>query len=405
VTATGAAAIVGWGVAMACVVGAVMVRVVAPAPFLPVTFGFGPLAMGAFLLMATSWATIGAFLAIRRPGNAIGAVMVVSGAGYALSMLALALTFAVAADGTARGLELAGIAGWVTVLGTQIGAFAFLIGFIFPTGRGQSGAWHWAVRLGLPGMLLFGAVILLQPGSLHLFPTLANPFGVGPDLRFGQPVSPIVGLFGVTLSPLVAVSMATRYRAAGRVERLQLKWFSLAVIAAFLGVGASASAVVYVQGSPSETGLIVYGLALACVPVAIAIAILRHHLYDIDRLISRSLGYGVVSAILGAVFVGIVLAMQALLAPFTKEQTIAVAVSTLVVFALFQPVRRWVQSIVDRRFDRSRYDAERTAAAFAVRLRNETDMATVTTDLAATTTSTVAPSSLSIWLRTRGVHR
>jgi hypothetical protein len=398
-------ALIGWTVATVCAVGAIVVRQVRPSPFLPVTFGFGPVAMVAFLVMAMTWASIGAYLAIKRPANWIGGLMIVSGAGYALSMLALACTFAFAEDGSSRGRALAEVAGWVTVLGTQFGAFAYLVGFIFPTGRGQSPVWAVLMRLSVPGMIVFSAAILFQPGALHLFPTLTNPFGFGPDLRFGQLISPLIAVFGMTLAPLAAFSLATRYRAAGQVERQQLKWFGLAVSISFVGVGFSAMATVITQGSPGEIGLIVYGIALAGVPVAIAIAILRHHLYDIDRLISRTLGYGLVSAVLGATFVGIVLAMLGLLAPYTRDQTIAVAVSTLVVFALFQPLRRRVQATVDRRFDRARYDAERTAAAFAVRLRSETDMATVTTDLAATASSTVAPSSLSIWLRTRGSGR
>ncbi len=398
-TTTRTLAVVGWVVAMSCTFGVIVVRIAAPAPFLPVTFGFGPMAMMAFLVMAMSWASVGAYLAIKRPENLIGRVMVVSGAGYALSMLALAVTFALAADGTGRGRAMAEVAGWVTVLGTQLGAFAFLLGFIFPTGGGQSPGWARVLRLSVPGMIVFSAAILLQPGSSHLFPTLQNPFGVGPDLRFGQPVSPLVALFGTILSPLVAISLVTRYRAAAHVERQQLKWFSMAVTVAFVGVGLSAWAAVMTKGSPGEVGLIVYGFAQAGVPVAIGIAIFRHHLYDIDRIISRTIAYALVSTIVATVFGGIIVLLSAALVAFAQGQTIAVAASTLVAFAVFQPVRRRIQSAVDRRFNRTRYDGERTVAAFSARLRDEVDIATVTTDLHATVQGAVKPVSLGLWIR------
>ena len=398
-TITRILAIAGWVVAVSCTVGAIVVRIALPAPFLPVTFGFGEMAMGAFLVMAMSWASVGAYLTVKRPENVIGRVMVVSGAGYALSMLALALTFAFAADGTSRGRATAEVAGWFTVLGTQFGAFAFLVGFIFPTGGGQSPGWARLLRLSVPGMIVFGAAILLQPGSLHLFPTLQNPFGFGPDLRLGQPVSPVIALFGAILSPLVAISLVTRYRAAAYVERQQLKWFSMAVVVAFVGSGASAWAAVMTKGAPGETGLVVYGFAQAGVPVAIGIAILRHHLYDIDRIISRTISYALVSTIVATVFGGIIVLMSAALATVAQGQTIAVAASTLVAFAAFQPIRRRVQSAVDRRFNRARYDGERTASAFSVRMRDATDLPTVTNDFDVTVRRVIAPSSLGLWLR------
>ncbi len=392
-------AFVGLGLAVVGAVGAIVVRLITQAPFLPVTFGFGPAAMIAFITMGLSWASIGAFLVIRRPENAVGRLMVVAGAGYALSMFCLALTFAFAADGTAQGRRLAELAGWTTVLCTQFGALVFLIGFIFPTGRAQSPRWARLVRLSWPGMLVIGAALLLQPGSLHLFPTLQNPFGFGPDLRGGQPVSPLIALFAATLTPAVTLSVATRYRTAGRTEQQQLKWFALALVMAVIGVGFSAWGAVLTNRTPDEVGLTVYGFAAASVPVAIAIAVLRHHLYDIDRIVSRSIAYAIVSAILAVVFGGGIVLLSAALATFTQGQTIAVAASTLAAFAVFQPVLHRVRRYVDRRFNRTRYDAEQTVADFSARLREEVDITTVTTDLHATVRGAVNPTSLGLWIR------
>jgi hypothetical protein len=392
-------ALVGWSLAVIGAVGAIAVRVVEPAPFLPVTFGFGPTAMVAFLAMGLSWASIGAFLMIRRPDNGVGWIMVASGMGYSQSMLWLALTFAFAADGTAEGQRLAEFAGWMTVLGTQIGALAFLVGFVFPTGRAQSPRWELVVKLSFPMMVLFAVALLLQPGSLHLFPTLQNPFGIGPDIRAGEPVSPLVGVFAVSLAPLLACSLALRYRTGGPTERQQLKWIALALVVALFGVGFAAWGAVITGRPPGEVGLTVYGLAAATVPLAIAIAILRHHLYDIDHLISRSLSYAIVTAALAGVFAAAAVSLGTLLGSQGERETFQIAGATLLVAALFGPVRRRAQGAVDRRFDRARYDGERTAIAFSARLRDETDMATVTSDLTQTAASSVAPSTLSIWLR------
>ncbi len=389
----------GLALALVGAVGAILVRLATQAPFLPITFGFGPVAMVAFIIMGLSWASIGAFLVIRRPQNVVGLFMVLAGAGYALSMLGLALTFAFAADGTADRRQLAELAGWATVLCTNIGAAVFFIGFIFPTGRAQSPRWATLFRLSWPLMLVIAAGITFQPGPLHLFPTLQNPFGLGPDFRAGQPVSPLVWILSVFLGPLLTFSVATRYRMAGRTERQQLKWFGLALIIAVFGVGFSAYGAAWTTGTPAEVGLAVYGFAAAGVPVAIAIAILRHHLYDIDRIFSRTIAYGLVSAILATVFGGMIVVSSAALASFAQGETIAVAASTLAAFAVFQPVLRRVRRQVDRRFNRARYDAEQTVATFSDRLRHEIDLAHLSSDLDATIREAIAPQSVRIWLR------
>jgi hypothetical protein len=133
--------------------------------------------------------------------------------------------------------------------------------------------------------------------------------------------------------------------------------------------------------------------------VAIGIAILRHRLYDIDRVISRTLGYAVISGVLTIVFVGVILILTSVLARFTEGQTIAVAASTLAVFALFQPVRRSVQRTVDRRFDRAGFDADQTVRALSGRLRNDIDLTTVTGDVVDAAVVAVHPASASVWLR------
>src|SRR4051794_39798763 len=141
-------------------------------------------------------------------------------------------------------------------------------------------------------------------------------------------------------------------------------------------------------------------VALIALPIAIGIAILRYRLYEIDRIVSRTIGWAIVSGVLAAVFVALVVTLQAVLAPVTRESTLAVAASTLVAFGLFQPLRRRVQRSVDRRFDRGRYDGQRMAGAFAERLRSEGDLATIRTSLAAAADDAVRPTSAAVWLST-----
>ena len=140
-------------------------------------------------------------------------------------------------------------------------------------------------------------------------------------------------------------------------------------------------------------------IAIGLLPIAIGIAVLRYRLYDIDRIISRTLSYAVVTGILVLVFAGIILMLQTVLTPITGGQTIAVAASTLAVFALFQPVLRRVRHSVDRRFDRARYDGERTIAAFADRLRADVDLVTVSDEISRTADAAVRPARIAVWLR------
>ena len=138
---------------------------------------------------------------------------------------------------------------------------------------------------------------------------------------------------------------------------------------------------------------------MAAVPLAVGVAVLRYRLYEIDRLISRSIGWGVLTVILGAVFVGLVLGLQTLLAPFTGSNELAVAGSTLLVFSLFQPLRSRVQGLVDRRFNRARYDARQALDAFSARLRDEVDLDTLQESLLTLVEATLEPTTVSLWLR------
>jgi hypothetical protein len=391
-------AIVGVGLAVVGAVGTAIVQYVSPAPVVG-AFGFGEAAMVGYLIEGLTWSSVGAVLVLRRPENAVGWLMVLIGVGYSLSQLTVSLAFGFAAEGTVQGDRLAKIAGWVTVLLQLVAILQIAIGFLFPTGRAQSPGWGWFMRLFWGISILFVVISLTQPGPLQLIPGIDNPFGFGPDLRSGRPIAPILAASTLIIFVGLGVSMVSRYRSAGPVERLQIKWFVLALSVSAVALGIATWESVFTSNPSGGTFLTVYVFAGALVPIAIGVAMLRHHLYDIDRLISRTIAYGLVSAIVGVVFGGVVFLLSTALSRFAEGQTIAVAASTLAAFAIFQPVLRRVRRDVDRRFHRARYDSDQTVARFADRLRDQIDLAHLRSDLDATIRAAIAPRSVDIWLR------
>jgi hypothetical protein len=212
--------------------------------------------------------------------------------------------------------------------------------------------------------------------------------------------------FGLLSAAVVlsAASMVVRFRRSHGVEREQLKWFaSAAVFAALVLAGPGTLFNATATGSPAESSgkasELLTIVAILGMPLAAGVAILRYRLYEIDRIVSRTISYAVVLGILGVLFVAVIVGLQAVLASVTSGQTVPVAASTLAVFALFQPLLRRVRRAVDRRFDRARYDAELTAAAFSERLRDEVDLGTVTADLSRTARAALSPAALGIWIR------
>jgi hypothetical protein len=176
--------------------------------------------------------------------------------------------------------------------------------------------------------------------------------------------------------------------------RQQLRWFVAAVLLAAVPLPIS-----ILPGVGGPQWALVASAGLILVPVSVGIAVTRHRLYEIDRLISRTIGWGLVTGALVAIFAGTVVGLEAILSGVTQGETLAVAASTLVAFALFQPLRRRIQTAVDRRFDRARYDGEQTLTAFAERLRNEVDLPNLERDIARIVVSSLRPASISVWIR------
>jgi hypothetical protein len=191
--------------------------------------------------------------------------------------------------------------------------------------------------------------------------------------------------------------VVVRFRRALGEERQQLKWFTFVAAAELVlipGLGAVAEQLAPVLGE-----LVIFPVSISLIAIAIGVAVLKYRLYDIDRVINRTLVYGLLTVLLGAIYTAGVFGLGRLLNPVTGESALAVAASTLAVAALFQPARRRVQAVVDRRFNRRRYDAAKTIEAFSTRLRDQLDLDTLSTELLAIVDQTTEPTRVSLWLR------
>ena len=195
----------------------------------------------------------------------------------------------------------------------------------------------------------------------------------------------------------VLASVVLRFRRSRGEERQQLKWFTFVVaadLALIPGLGAVTEQVAPVLGE-----LVVFPATISLIPIAIGVAVLKYRLYDIDRVINRTLVYGLLTVLLGAVYLAGVFGLGQLLNPVGGESALAVAASTLAVAALFQPARRRIQAVMDRRFNRRKYNAAKTIEAFSVRLRDEVDLDALSGELLAVADQTMQPTTVSLWLR------
>jgi hypothetical protein len=273
--------------------------------------------------------------------------------------------------------------------------FVFLL---FPTGRLPSARWRWVARAAVTVALFLMVAVLFYDDPQD--PTAIGPWALegAAARRLAQAgEAALYALFLLVLAGML--SLVLRFRRAGPVERRQLTWFlyATAVIAADLVLDGVLGVLPI-----GVIGAVVNAVAFALLPVAVGVAVLRYRLYEIDKIVSRTVSYGLLSAVLIGVYLLVVALLRPLLEPVTGSSTVAVAGSTLAVAAVFNPVRRRLQAAVDRRFDRARYDADRAVEAFAARLRNEVDLDQITEGLFETVGSTLTPGRMAVWLRAPG---
>jgi hypothetical protein len=270
---------------------------------------------------------------------------------------------------------------------------------VFPTGRLLSPRWRWVA--GLEASMLIGFLTLVSfSQTLELYVddealwTVDNPIGFVPQSFWDNFFDPVWGYLLALLAGSCVAAVIQRYRKSGLVERKQMKWVMLAIV--FFGVVYSVQAITVNEG-PRGLGDVLFVVSIALIPVAITIAVLRYKLFEIDRIVSRTVSYALVLGLLAAVFFGLVSLLTTLLPNNQSDLTIAAA--TLAVFALFNPLRKWVQGVVDRRFNRSRYDSERVMEGFVDTLRSQLDSDQVVAGWVGVVDQTMQPSTVGVWLR------
>ncbi|MGH9052004.1 MAG: hypothetical protein ACRDWX_03135 [Acidimicrobiia bacterium] len=342
-----------------------------------------------------SFSVLGGLIIRRRPRNAIGWIYLVDGTLFLLIFLADHLL----AYGLERGIPAEAMwpIAWYTEW-TWIPALFLLFVFsllLFPDGRLPSPSWRpVAMTAGalMVGFTLVEAFARQLDTNLVVMP---NPVGFLPVDDAEEGIQGVLLVGGVVASMLAAaVSLVVRYRRSRGPERQQLKWFALSggiLVSGFLGAG-------LVDAFTGWRPWLVDALVLSAYPIGTGIAILRYRLYDIDLVINRTLVYGSLTVLLGAVYVAGVVGLPRLL-PLAEDNDLVVAGSTLAMAALFNRFRRRIQSFVDRRFYRRRYDAQRTVEAFSQRLRDQVDLETLVADLQWVVRDTLRPASVGVWLR------
>jgi hypothetical protein len=349
-------------------------------------------------LLAVGYSTVGAVVASRRPQNPIGWILCAIGLSWGLDHFnsEYAIYTLLAAPGTLPGGE---VAAWFTTLTwvPGLGLFVFMA-LLFPNGRLLSSRWRPFAWL---------SVLLVAVG------TIMSAFSSGPILGLNVP-NPL-GIEGLpnayeqlqalmfALILIASASLLVRLRRASGVERQQIKWVAYAG-----ALSASASLLNYTAFEAMDVrwlelvGKVPALIGILGIPTAVGIAILRYRLYEIDTLINRTLVYGALTATLVAVYFGGVAIAQAVFRALTGQEEqpqLAIVVSTLVIAALFNPLRRRIQGFIDRRFYRSKYDAAKTLEAFSAMLRDETDLDALSDDLVGVVGETMQPAHVSLWLR------
>ena len=351
-------------------------------------------------LSAVFYPSVGAIVASRRPENPVGWLLCLYGLAISISYFCAEYAiYALLAE--PNSLPAAEVLVWIVswMLSIIVGLPALLY-LLFPTGRLPSRRWRWVAWL-IAALVLAGVITsAFSSGALMgVLGPIRNPLGI--EGLTGVYKALLYFISPVALSAVV-LSVVMRLRRAAGVERQQIKWFAYAAAASVM-----ATSLVYLVPGVIDTPLwferMGFALNIAfipAIPIAIGIAILRYRLYDIDLIINRTLVYGALSATLVALYFGGIVMLQRVFVLLTGQQsTLAVVASTLLIAALFTPLRQLTQGFIDSRFYRSKYDARRTLEAFSAQLRNETDLEVLSDDLVGVVRETMQPAHVSLWLR------
>ncbi len=364
-----------------------------------------------FVLPFLTFPLVGALIASNRPKNPIGWICLAVGIFWMLANLSSGYGMyglRVASPGSVPFPAAIGSVGeWMWAPAVGLGICLILL---FPDGRLPSRRWRPLAWLSGAAIFLVSAGFALSPGPMEGFLEIRNPFGLEEYPWIADTAQGVMLLLLFLCIVASAASLVLRFLRSGGEEREQIKW--LAFAASILGLVGFSSFVIPGIIVPDATGganrlwknLLedAVTLSFAGVPVAIGIAVLKYRLYDIDVLINRTLVYGSLTAMLALVYFGGVTATQAIFRALTSQEQqpqLAIVVSTLVIAALFNPLRRRIQGFIDRRFYRRKYDAVKTLEAFSAKLRDETDLDALNAELVGVVRETMQPAHVSLWLR------
>jgi hypothetical protein len=350
--------------------------------------------------VAVAFSTVGAVVASRRLEHPVGwlfcAIGFLAGVDHFCGEYAI-YALLTQPGSLPAGEAAAWIRSWVWV--TAGGLAVFLV-LLFPTGRLASSRWKPLAWLNLVATVLGAIWVAFAPGPVDGLDPIQNPLGI--DSLGGESSAVyLVEMLQATVGLAAAASLFVRQHRAGFEEQQQIKWFAYAASILIIGALLTSSIPDAMDAWwVASVGFALYIAGIVGLPVAVAIAILRHHLYDIDLLINRTLVYGSLTAMLAGIYFGVVVLLQQLFVFLTGERsTLAVVASTLAIAALFNPLRHRIQSFIDRRFYRRKYDAAKTLEAFSAKLREETDLDTLSEDLVGVVRETMEPAHVSLWLR------
>ncbi|HET7529518.1 MAG TPA: histidine kinase N-terminal 7TM domain-containing protein [Mycobacteriales bacterium] len=338
-------------------------------------------------LFGLPFVLVGLVVTVRRPEHPIGWGF--AAAGLCFSLQLVADTYADAAllhhADLPAGAYIGNVTQWIFAPAIT---FGYTLPFLwFPDGKLLSRRWRWVAAAGCVGTLAMIVVNILAPGPLNNYPHVRNPWGVSLAGSGALEATGFATYVGAMFA--AAIAIVIRYRRSRGFERLQMRWLMVGV--AWSVVSLALQLVLALTAGDVGPSVLLLGV----LPVCAGVAILRYRLFDIDRVISRTVSYVIVTGVLVGGYIGVV-ALATRLLPFSSS--VGVAASTLVVAAAFNPVRRQVQGVVDRRFNRQRYDAVRTVDAFAARLRDEVDVDVVHRDLLDVTTRAMQPATISLWV-------
>ena len=342
-------------------------------------------------------AGIGGLVAARRPDSPIGWLLLITPIFFGLIVFSEELGwYLLRADRavTSRAAIWLAVGNWAWI--PAITPMFIFLPLLFPTGRPLSPRWRRFTWGAVLVTVAFVVSELLAPGPIESYPAVDNPIGTGQAATVASGICFALLAFAAVAS---IASLALRFRRSRGVERQQIKWVWAAGTVLVVSFAASGLLQGPLGGEQADSILFVGLLGL---PAAVAVAVLRYRLYDIAVVVNRTLVYGSLTAILAGAYLGSVLLLQLLLDPVTSGSSLAVAISTLAVAALFGPVRGRIQAVVDRRFYRRKYDAARTLDAFNARLRDELDLESLASELRSVLEETMQPAHVSLWLRHSG---